>query len=168
MYKTPGYFTVDSSLGYEWPNYTASVDVKTYGEKYFVPSPGLGEQVAPGAPGRFSPGSPPSSDGLDQSISPPEKGAPRMKVTRRELSGLALALAMTGMRPPTAMAQGEASPSGDGMSNLPPGWYGAEKIAFVAYPGFASLDLAGPHFMLGNLLGATPFIYLPQVSKYSH
>lgn len=28
----------------------------------------------------------------------------------------------------------------------------------MAYPGFASLDLAGPHFMLGQLMGATPFV----------
>ena len=56
------------------------------------------------------------------------------------------------------MAQGAASPAGRDMSGLPPSWYGSEKIAFVAYPGFASLDLVGPQYMLGELLGATPFV----------
>jgi iron complex outermembrane receptor protein len=54
IYKTPGYFTVDSAVSYHWLNYTASVDVKNLtGEKYFVPYPWLGRQVAPGAPRSF-------------------------------------------------------------------------------------------------------------------
>jgi iron complex outermembrane receptor protein len=54
MYRTPGYFTVDSAVSYKWRNYTASVDVKNLtGEKYFVPYPWFGGQVAPGAPRSF-------------------------------------------------------------------------------------------------------------------
>jgi cyclohexyl-isocyanide hydratase len=41
---------------------------------------------------------------------------------------------------------------------MPASWYGKEQIAFLAYPGFTALDLVGPHYMLGNLMGATVHI----------
>jgi len=39
-----------------------------------------------------------------------------------------------------------------------PGAHGNETIVLVAYPGFTLLDLVGPQYMLGNLLGATVHI----------
>ncbi len=44
------------------------------------------------------------------------------------------------------------------MSAFPPHWTGSEKIAFVIYPKFTALDMVGPHYMLGNLMGATTLI----------
>jgi putative intracellular protease/amidase len=81
-----------------------------------------------------------------------------MPITRRDLNTQAMAMALVGATTPFATAQAKDNAPADGMAGLPASWYGSEKIAFLAYPGFASLDLAGPHFMLGNLLGATPFV----------
>ena len=54
MYKTPGYFTIDSKIGYEINHWTMSLDVKNLtGEKYYSPNPWFGGQVAPGAPREF-------------------------------------------------------------------------------------------------------------------
>lgn len=47
---------------------------------------------------------------------------------------------------------------GHDMSHFPAHWHGAEKIAFLAYPQFTALDLVGPHYMLGNLMGASTHI----------
>jgi cyclohexyl-isocyanide hydratase len=44
------------------------------------------------------------------------------------------------------------------MSGMPASWMGMEKIAFLAYPKFTALDLVGPHYMLGSLMGATTMI----------
>lgn len=44
------------------------------------------------------------------------------------------------------------------MSAFPPNWTGSEKIAFLIYPKFTALDMVGPHYMLGNLMGATTHI----------
>lgn len=40
------------------------------------------------------------------------------------------------------------------MSGMPAHWHGNEVIAMLLYPGFTALDLVGPHYMLGNLMGA--------------
>ena len=40
------------------------------------------------------------------------------------------------------------------MSALPASWHGKEQIAMLLYPGFTALDLVGPQYMLGNLMGA--------------
>lgn len=47
---------------------------------------------------------------------------------------------------------------GHDMSMFPASWTGKEQIAFLAYPDFTALDLVGPHYMLGNLMGATVHI----------
>ena len=44
------------------------------------------------------------------------------------------------------------------MSGIPDDWKGNEKIAMLLYPGFTALDLVGPQYMFGNLMGAQ--IYL--------
>lgn len=41
------------------------------------------------------------------------------------------------------------------MSAFPASWTGREQIAMLLYPGFTALDLVGPQYMLGNLMGAT-------------
>jgi cyclohexyl-isocyanide hydratase len=40
------------------------------------------------------------------------------------------------------------------MSGVPASWHGKEQIAMLLYPGFTALDLVGPQYMLGNLMGA--------------
>lgn len=40
------------------------------------------------------------------------------------------------------------------MSGIPADWTGQEKIAMLLYPGFTALDLVGPQYMFGNLMGA--------------
>lgn len=44
------------------------------------------------------------------------------------------------------------------MSGFPAHWHGSEKIAFLIYPKFTALDMVGPHYMLGSLMGATTYI----------
>lgn len=87
-----------------------------------------------------------------------------MAISKREFL-IATAVAASGVGSYGARA-GEAdrgqlpehpSPSHD-MSAVPPSWHGSEKIAFVVYPGFTALDMVGPHYMLGNLMGATTMI----------
>ncbi len=44
------------------------------------------------------------------------------------------------------------------MTGMPAHWHGSEKIAFLAYPEFTALDLVGPHYMLGSLMGASTYL----------
>lgn len=44
------------------------------------------------------------------------------------------------------------------MSAFPAHWHGSERIAFLAYPEFTALDLVGPHYMLGSMMGASVYI----------
>ena len=81
-----------------------------------------------------------------------------MGPTRRDLIPLALLAAAVGTAR-NSRAADEKSPAPDhDMSAFPPSWHGSEKIAFLAYPQFTALDLVGPHYMLGNLMGAQTFI----------
>jgi cyclohexyl-isocyanide hydratase len=48
--------------------------------------------------------------------------------------------------------------NGHEMNELPAHWHGKENIGFLIYPGFTALDMVGPHYMLGSLLGAKTFI----------
>lgn len=59
---------------------------------------------------------------------------------------------------PSAPAAAPAVPADHDMTMFPAHWHGKEQIAFLAYPGFTALDLVGPHYMLGNLMGATVHI----------
>lgn len=86
-----------------------------------------------------------------------------MSLTRRHLGEYALAAllagrALTASSPARAEdAQGAGAATHD-MSAFPASWHGSEKIAFLAYPQFTALDLVGPHYMLGSLMGATTMI----------
>ncbi len=89
----------------------------------------------------------------------------RRDVAKAAAHLLALAgLVADGARSGPALAQAPppATPSGPeighDMSAFPAHWYGKEQIAFLAYPEFTALDLVGPHYMLGNLMGATMHI----------
>lgn len=81
-----------------------------------------------------------------------------MSLTKRELLG-AIALAMAGgeILPAAMAAEAPKTPEHD-MSGMPASWHGSEKIVFLAYPQFTALDLVGPHYMLGSLMGATTMI----------
>jgi len=80
------------------------------------------------------------------------------EIDRRRLGEVAAALAglLAGGAFAAESAPAPAPKSGDGhnMSEMPANWRGREKIVFLAYPGFTSLDLVGPHYMLANLMGA--------------
>jgi putative intracellular protease/amidase len=80
--------------------------------------------------------------------------------TRRAVGvGLAGLLAAFGNHSATAQAADKpVMPPDHDMSMFPAHWHGKEQIAFLAYPEFTALDLVGPHYMLGNLLGATTHI----------
>ncbi len=54
-----------------------------------------------------------------------------------------------------AASKDEAARPVHDMSAFPATWTGREQIAMLLYPGFTALDLVGPQYMLGNLLGAT-------------
>ena len=75
-----------------------------------------------------------------------------MDETRRAVLAAALAAAVAGRG--TAAAADEPPPAHD-MSAFPADWTRPDRIAMVAYPGFTALDLAGPQYMFGNLMGAT-------------
>lgn len=83
-----------------------------------------------------------------------------MFISRRSFSETALAAALLALCAGDAKAQ-EPTPTTHpdyAGHEMPASWYGKEKIAFLAYPGFTALDLVGPHYMLGNLMGATTHI----------
>lgn len=56
---------------------------------------------------------------------------------------------------PAARAANEATAAPHDMSQAPPSWTGKEQVAMLLYPGFTALDVVGPQYMLGNLMGAT-------------
>jgi cyclohexyl-isocyanide hydratase len=59
--------------------------------------------------------------------------------------------------PPASADKPAANPDHD-MSKFPASWTGKEQIAMLVYPGFTALDLAGPQYMFGSLMGATVHI----------
>jgi cyclohexyl-isocyanide hydratase len=87
-----------------------------------------------------------------------------MTLTRRQLAEAALAAFASTLVADGGLAGEEPRPSSSpaasshDMSEMPASWNGKEKIAFLAYPQFTALDLVGPHYMLGNLMGATTYI----------
>lgn len=82
-----------------------------------------------------------------------------MSLTKRDLLLTMLAgLAAGGLASNGAAAADSAAQPDHDMSGFPPSWHGAERIAFLAYPQFTALDLVGPHYMLGSLMGATTMI----------
>lgn len=60
-----------------------------------------------------------------------------------------------GAGPAAARADTPASTDTHDMSAVPRSWTGNEQIAMLLYPGFTALDLVGPQYMFGNLMGAT-------------
>ncbi|MEQ1669585.1 MAG: DJ-1/PfpI family protein [Hyphomicrobium sp.] len=85
-----------------------------------------------------------------------------MTISKRDLLlAMASGIAVAGVGAASPASADEAKPSqepGHDMSGMPPNWHGNEKIAFLIYPKFTALDMAGPHYMLGNLMGATTYI----------
>ena len=67
------------------------------------------------------------------------------------LAGVLAALSATARAAPQVQ---QSDPVHD-MSEFPPSWTRADRIAMVLYPGFTALDLVGPQYMFGNLMGAT-------------
>jgi cyclohexyl-isocyanide hydratase len=53
-----------------------------------------------------------------------------------------------------AAAESKATQPAHDMSGMPASWHGKEQIAMLLYPGFTALDLVGPQYMFGNLMGA--------------
>lgn len=56
----------------------------------------------------------------------------------------------------TASVAAEQAPHD--MTGMPASWSGSEQIAMLVYPGFTALDLVGPQYMFGNLMGARVLI----------
>lgn len=82
-----------------------------------------------------------------------------MAISRRDLGGLLAAMMALQTMQVRAQAQPPAPQAHDhDMSAFPPHWNGSEKIAFLIYPKFTALDMVGPHYMLGSLMGATTHI----------
>lgn len=92
-----------------------------------------------------------------------------MTITRRTLASvgaaaLAAPLLSRGLgaadTPATATSSGGAvaADPGHSMDAYPAHWFGKEKIAFLMYPGFTALDMVGPHYMLGSLMGASTYV----------
>ncbi|MDX2263723.1 MAG: DJ-1/PfpI family protein [Hyphomicrobiales bacterium] len=71
-----------------------------------------------------------------------------MTISRRSFSAGMIASALFGR------AHAAEAPPHD-MSMTPKEWVGSEQIAMLMYPGFTALDLVGPQYMFGNLMGAT-------------
>lgn len=85
-----------------------------------------------------------------------------MPLSKRQLLlAMASGIAASGVRPAQVDSAEAAKPAvdpGHDMTGMPPNWHGAEKIAFLIYPKFTALDMVGPHYMLGGLMGATTYI----------
>jgi len=86
------------------------------------------------------------------------KGNHKMPLTRRDLAPLIALTALVAGKVPSARAADGTIDAPRDMVGMPANWHGSEKIAFLAYPEFTALDLVGPHYMLGNLMGATTFV----------
>lgn len=67
-------------------------------------------------------------------------------------AGSAAGAAQKPKRPNSGSDDGRAQHD---MGDMPAAWHGAEKIAFLIYPGFTALDMVGPQYMLSNLMGAS-------------
>lgn len=75
---------------------------------------------------------------------------------RREFHAVALAGVLAAMTASArATSQTQAPDELHDMSEFPASWTRADRIAMVLYPGFTALDLVGPQYMFGNLMGAT-------------
>ena len=64
------------------------------------------------------------------------------------------ALLLAALTLPLAAPAAAAEPPGHDMGAVPDNWVKHEQIAMLIYPGFTALDLIGPHFMFGSLMGA--------------
>jgi cyclohexyl-isocyanide hydratase len=71
-------------------------------------------------------------------------------------TSMAWAQSPTSTQPPVAATRtgSKPDPTTHDMSGIPKDWMGNEKIAMLLYPGFTALDLVGPQYMFGNLMGA--------------
>ena len=80
-----------------------------------------------------------------------------MTLTRRDAGTITLGAILTAALGGTASNADETQlpDTGHDMSGMPESWHGNEQIAFLVYPQFTALDVVGPHYMLGNLMGAT-------------
>lgn len=87
-----------------------------------------------------------------------------MTITRRQFAlasaaaaAAASSLARAADTPPSTTAPSDVAPTtpGHDMSSMPASWMGSEKIAFLVYPQFTALDMAGPYHMLASLMGST-------------
>jgi putative intracellular protease/amidase len=75
---------------------------------------------------------------------------------RREFHAAALAGALAALSASARAApQAQRAKPAHDMSEFPASWTRADRIAMVLYPGFTALDLVGPQYMFGNLMGAT-------------
>lgn len=88
-----------------------------------------------------------------------------MSLSRRGFGEAALAALASTLRLGRAHANDagakqapSAAAPGHDMSGMPASWHGSEKIAFLIYPKFTALDMVGPHYMLGSLMGSTTYI----------
>lgn len=87
-----------------------------------------------------------------------------MSMTKRELLtvlGAALGAAAAGSAKEVKTEPSATASTASGAhkaTSTPLSWHGSEQIAFLAYPGFTALDLVGPHYMLGSLMGSTTLV----------
>lgn len=83
-----------------------------------------------------------------------------MTISKRDLLlAMASGVAAAGVSNASSAAAETAKPAPDhDMTGMPPSWHGTEKIAFLVYPKFTALDMVGPHYMLGSLMGATTYV----------
>lgn len=81
--------------------------------------------------------------------------------SRRDFASLLAAAGFLSLQGVQSLAQdvGDQRQTHDhDMSQFPADWFGSEKIAFLLYPQFTALDVAGPHYMLASLLGSKVYI----------
>jgi len=77
-------------------------------------------------------------------------------LSKRDLLQASIAgLAATGLPIVNAEERGQDRAAAQGMSNVPPDWYGKEQMAFLIYPEFTALDMVGAYQMLTGLMGST-------------
>ena len=55
---------------------------------------------------------------------------------------------------PKKSPEEESTPTHD-MSQFPANWTRSDQIIMIVYPGFTALDLIGPQYFFGSLMGAT-------------
>lgn len=90
----------------------------------------------------------------------------RRTLLQSVLSAVAMVTPLLAMKQPAKASSSAAAQGTDALERLQavPGFQlqGSEQVAMLLYPGFTALDLVGPHYFFGSMMGATVHLVTSQ------